>query len=574
MALTLAVGLGGFGCKRNALPPRPDGAAVVVTADATAAGGDVPVAPEAEPNDTLATAQKLALGTAPAVGVAGTIHQGKTRDTDLFRLDVPPEAGAPVPAPATADGGAPTGPRRRLLRVDLQPDVAQALGLELLDDQGQPLAATGVGQPGETVALPNLAVTPGAYYLRVRGDGAAKPKGQGGAAGATAAPAVETTYRLVARLGGPLEPGAEAEPNGKAATATELAAPGEAVGYYGWRRDQDWYRVPTAGLAEGSVLGADLEPAPGVTASLIVFDSVEQKLTEARGRKEERVALRSVRVPTGEPYLYIVVRTDGGTNTEVRYNLRLTAELPKAGGEVEPNDDPAHAQAIADVAEGGAATVAGYLGRGDVDVFRYTAAVPVELDVEAVPPERIDLKLEILRPDGTVLARADAGKRREPERLPNIFVPGGTALVRLSPAKGDGNPDEPYRLTIAARPPEAGGEREPNDTIATPTTLPPGAVGGGLIAPRGDADFWQAAATPDAEGNVTVSVGGVPGLTLDVRVRALAGKELARFKVAGDAAPGATTVATGGEACCTIEIRDASGKAVNPRDRYSIAVGK
>jgi hypothetical protein len=99
-------------------------------------------------------------------------------------------------------------------------------------------------------------------------------------------------------------------------------------------------------------------------------------------------------------------------------------------------------------------------------------------------------------------------------------------------------------------------------------------VGGGLIAPRGDADFWSAAATPDADGNVTVSVGGVPGLALDVRVRATAGKELSRFKVASEAAPAATKVVTGGEACCVIEIREASGKSVNPRDRYSIAVGQ
>jgi hypothetical protein len=508
------------------------------------------------------------------VGITGQLHeaQGKARDVDLYRIDVPPEApGAAAPA-APADGGA-AGPRRRALLVEVRPEATLALGVELLDDQGQPLAATGVGQAGEPMILPNLSVTPGAYLVRVRAEAVAKPKaaagqaGQGGSSGAGA-------YRLVARLGGPLEPGAEAEPNGKAATATELAAPGEAVGYYGWRRDQDWYRVPTAGLAEGSVLGVDLEPAPGVTASLLVFDSVEQKLTEARGRKEERVSLRSVRVPTGEPYLYVVVRTDAGTNAEVRYNLRLTAELPKAGGEVEPNDDPAHAQAVADVAEGGAATVAGYLGRGDVDVFRYTASVPVELDVEAVPPERVDLKLELLRPDGTVLAKSDTGKRREPERLPNVFVPGGTALVRLTPAKGDGNTDEPYRLTIAARPPEAGGEHEPNDTIATPTALAPGAVGSGLVAPRGDVDFWSAAATPDAEGNVTVSVGGVPGLTLDVRVRSTAGKELGRFKVAGEAAPGASTLAAGGEACCVIEVREATGKAVNPRDRYSVAVGK
>jgi hypothetical protein len=571
LSLALVAAALGAGCKKTALPPRPDGAAVVIAPDAPSAEGDVPLGAEAEPNDTLATAQKLGVGAAPAVGVKAALHEGqnkiaKARDTDLYRLDIPQPDGSAAPPPvATGDGAAPVVPPqlRRVLRVDVKPDLGLALSLEALDDQGQPLAAT-TGPIGEAVALPNLAVSPGTYYLRVR---AAPP-----AAGAAAASAAGT-YHLVAKLG-PLEPGAELEPNGKAAMASDLAAPGEAIGYYGWKRDQDWYRVPTAGLAEGSVLAVDLEPAPGVTASLLVFDSVEQKLTEAHGRKEERVALRSVRVPPGEPYLYVVVRTDGGANTDVRYNLRLRAELPKAGGEVEPNDDPAHAQAITDVGEGGSVNVAGYLGRGDVDVYSYAAPTPVELDVEATPPERVDLKLEILKPDGTVVAKVDAGKRREPERLPNVFVPGGSALIRLSAGKGDGNPDEPYRLSIAARPPEPGAEREPNDTIATPTALPAGAVGSGLVAPRGDVDFWQATGAPDADGNVTVSVTGVPGLTLDVKVKGQSGKELARFKAAGAGAPTSNTVATGGEACCLVEIREASGKAANPRDRYSLAVGK
>jgi hypothetical protein len=561
LVVALALPSGCSSCRRGTMPPRPDGAAVVVTTDAPAVGGDVPLVAEAEPNDTLATAQRLAVTATIGAGVAATLHegQGKTRDTDLYRLDVPPAEPGAAPTPAPTDGAAPSGPLRRLLRVEVRPDATLALGVEALDDQGQPLAATGGGQAGEALSIPNLAVTPGTYYLRVR---AAAAAGAGG-------------YRLVARLG-PLEAGAELEPNGKAAMATELLPGGEAVGYYGWRHDQDWYRVPTTGVAEGSVLSADLEPAPGVTASLLVFDSVEQKLTEAHGRKEERVALRSVRVPTSEPCLYVVVRTDAGWNGDVRYNLRLRAELPKQGGEVEPNDDPAHAQALVVDAEGGAGalTVAGTLGRGDVDVYRYAAPEPVELDVEATPPERVDIKLEILRPDGTVLARSDTGKRHEPERLPNVFVPGGTALVRLSAGKGDANLDEPYRLTITARPPEPNGEREPNDTIATPTALAAGAVGSGLIAPRGDVDFWQATATPDADGNVSVSVGGVPGLVLDVRARATSGKELARFKVAAGAPATPSTVATGGEACCLVEVREATGKLANPRDRYALAVGK
>jgi hypothetical protein len=556
-------------CRRTAMPPRPDGAAVV-TAEPPETG-DVVFAAEVEPNDSLPTAQRLTFDGKLAAGAKAALDATatKSRDADLFRLDVPPVEGSAPAAPRS--DAAPPPALRRSLRVEVKPEVeVDRLGVEILDDQGQPFVSSGPGQAGEAVVLPNVSVTPGTYYLRVRPPAPQKgdPKGEG-----VGANAGSHAYKLTARLA-PLEAGAEVEPNDKAAMATDLPAPGEAVGYYGWRRDQDWYRVPTAGLPEGSVLGADLEPAPGVTASLLVFDSVEQKLTEVHGRKEERVALRSLRVPTGEPYVYVVVRTDAGANGETRYNLRLTSGLPEQGGEVEPNDDPAHAQAVADVAEGGAITVAGHLGRGDVDVFRYAASIPVELDVEVTPPERVDVKLEVLRPDGTVLARADTGKRRESEHLPNVFVPGGAAFVRLSAGKGDGNPDEPYRLSLAVRPPEPGAEREPNDSSATASDLPVGAVGGGLLAPRGDVDFWRSPGTPDAQGNVTVSVGGVPGVALDVRVRGQTGTELGRFSVAAGAVPAANVIATSGDPCCLLEVRAASPRAANPRDRYSVTVGK
>src|SRR5262249_52775954 len=162
--------------------------------------------------------------------------------------------------------------------------------------------------------------------------------------------------------------------------------------------------------------------------------------------------------------------------------------------------------------------------------------------------ERVDVALEVVSPAGAVLARSDAGKRHEAERIPNLYVeggPSGGAFIRLAAGKGDGNPDEPYRLTIASRPPEPGGEHEPNDVVAKPRVLAAGAQGTGLLAPRGDVDFWQVAATPDAEGNVPVTVTGVPGLTLDVRVHAQSGRDLGRFKVTAGASA-ANRVAAGG----------------------------
>jgi hypothetical protein len=189
------------------------------------------------------------------------------------------------------------------------------------------------------------------------------------------------------------------------------------------------------------------------------------------------------------------------------------------------------------------------------------------------PPERVDAKLEVLRvTDGMLLVRVDAGRRHEPERVPNLFSPGGGAfLVRLSAGKGDGNPDEPYRLTISSRAAAPGAEREPNGATAAATPLPVGMVGNGLVYPRGDVDVWK---VPVSGASATVTVTGIAGLILDVRVQANDERELGRFKVAGPT-PTPFQVATGGGGCCLVQIRDASAKAAapNPRDRYALTVG-
>ena len=577
------------GCHRSKLLPRADGAAVVLVAPDSGGGesGLVAVA-EIEPNGALASAQKIDLGAAAALVINGSIaaaaaeSSAKGRDVDIYRVvvaEAPPPplpapgeapvptgtvtpAGTPTPTPtptptgtdAARGDGAPRPSNRRRLSALARPDLGLPLSIEALDDAGQVLVAALGGQAGDVEGIPSLTVTPGTYYLRVRA-------AQAGAEGA---------YHLSLRLQ-PVEAGEEVEPNGKATLATELSPSGEAVGYFGWRKDQDWYRVPLDGLSEGSALSADLEAVPGVTASLLVLDSVERKLTEVRGRKEERVAVRNIRLPPGEPYLYLQARADAGRNLEVRYNLRLRTEVARpggAGGDLEPNDDAQHANPITD------GTVQGYLGRGDVDVYRYTAAEPLELDVEAAPPERVDVKLEIVRePDGLLLVRADAGKRHEPERLPNLFVPQGSILIRLSAAKGDGNADEPYRLTVASHRPEEGAEREPNGTAASATPLTAGGAGNGLLFPRGDVDFWQGAATPDGEGNVAVTATGITGLALELRVASLADKELGRFKISGDV-PVSNRVAVGGDRCCLVQVRETTGKAANFRDRYTITVGR
>jgi hypothetical protein len=175
-------------------------------------------------------------------------------------------------------------------------------------------------------------------------------------------------------------------------------------------------------------------------------DATGKKLSEAGGRRAERVALRNVLVPAGTTQLFLVASADFGWNADQRYDVRVSADLSKPGAEAEPNDDAAHAQVVPD------GTVQGYLARGDVDVFRYSVTTPVMLTVEIALPERAAAKLEIANETGVVLARGKAAGRGRKPLQAALRVEAGTVLVRVVAGSGEGNPDEPYRLTITSSP--------------------------------------------------------------------------------------------------------------------------
>jgi hypothetical protein len=554
------------GCKRTRLPPKPDGAAVVVEPIEPAAEVGFTMADEVEPNDLLANAQPLAPTAEAGAGVVGRLLSppgSKAKDIDLFRVTVPPAA-VVVAGP---DGAVP--PPLQQLRIEVHPDPGLLLAVDVVDDQGRIAISSTGSTPGEVQGIPNLAVAAGPVFVRVRPGFV--PGGGGAAAGvSTRADAGASGsgggYRLTVRIV-PVGPGDEIEPNGKGILANEASLEGDVAGYLGWRHDEDWFRIPTAGMAEGGVLSADLDGIEGVAAALAVYDSVQHKMIEQHGRKGDRVALRNVRLPSSDPNVFVVVSADSGRNLDARYTLHLRSEEAKADVEIEPNDDPAHAVPIVD------GTVTGTLGPGDADVFRYSATVPTELNVEVQPPPHIDVRLEVLREDGTSIMKVDAAKRGGAERLPNLFV-SGTVLLRLQGQKGAGNLDDPYRLNVSGRPIEAGAEHEPNGSAALASPLPTATTGTGLIFPRGDVDYWTSSATTGgpAADSVSIATRGVPGMTLEVRVQTTAtGKEITRFRVGGDgSAP--TRIPTGPDGCCLLEIREVTGRASNPKDRYSLSV--
>ena len=78
--------------------------------------------------------------------------------------------------------------------------------------------------------------------------------------------------------------------------------------------------------------------------------------------------------------------------------------------------------------------------------------------MEIAPPERASLKLELSNDAGVVLVRGKpAGKGARAPLRASLPLPSGSVLIRVIAGRGEGNPDEPYRLTVTSRPPEADG---------------------------------------------------------------------------------------------------------------------
>jgi hypothetical protein len=336
-ALVLLPALVGLSCRRAPHFARGDAAAVVVLQRTRDAGG-APALAEREPNNTLAEAQAVSwVGIPPAAAIAGRIEGvdgGRSVDIDVFKVVV---TGQPMAASLDAGQVADWRLHAKRLSVVVNPEAGLALALELLDETARVVKTVAAG-PGETVGLPNMAVLSGAtYYLRVRAAPAPAKKGRGTPdAGAPTG----TSYQMVLLLLD-FDAADEREPNDRLESAGELSWQGGsalAAGLFGWRHDEDWYRLPLDFVGPGWVLNLDLEGVEGVAAGLTVSDSAGRKIAAVRGRKGEKLTLHNLVLPSvavdagaaaaGGRWWYLVVRAESGLDRERRYVLHAEAVLP------------------------------------------------------------------------------------------------------------------------------------------------------------------------------------------------------------------------------------------------------
>jgi hypothetical protein len=527
-----ALSLAALGCGgRKPIPVGHDAGPSVVVVDPAKrrppTAQAVVLVDEQEPDDDFAHAQPLEAGK----GIRGTIAlpSGKKGDEDYYQWL---EAAAPGAAPAPLDGGA--GPFD-LARVELTCPPNLKLRLDVYDGDHKKLATVD-GTPGEKAVVPNLAVEPGrTYYARVTAEKGGDPK---------------APYELVVRS----TPGSiadEREPDDDLAHATVLAALGDATGFFGRRRDEDWLRVP---IADSGILRLELQPVEGVAVELRVLDADgTHQLADARGGRGEELRLRNVGVQAGSAV--VVLKATEGRNVDVPWTLRLGIEAALDGAEREPNDNAATTTPLP--LAGASAQVSGFLWPGDVDVYRVTGTdgmVTAELD----GVERVDLKLERLTPDGKPLVKADDNGVGKGEALPPWPVVDGAALFRVSGRAHDTAFDAPYRLTVTGVPVEPDLEREPDDSPEKATAWPEGAEAmRGYLAPRGDVDVFRFVA-PAGKTRASVTVSG------PIALRAALSDEQ-RLPLAPDG-----PITSGRSYFVTVKA--VSDKAANPREPYRVTL--
>jgi hypothetical protein len=482
------------GCSsRKPIAMRGDGGPAVEVVDAEKhAPGRVkpPLVDEQEPDDAVASAQPMT----PGSGIRGFVGAPKTDkgkpagDEDYFSWMVPGGAAAP-------DMGF------DYARVELTGVPGLDLALEVLDGDGKRLVSVNDGGPGEPEIIPNVGVDPAhTYYLRVREVGV--PHGD-----------PTHAYELTVQSW-PTAAGEEREPNDDPAHATAVAltkgTSGEATGFFGKKRDEDWLRlslagvpatdghatlrlelVPVDGVAAAIKVQGDPTPSPAPTAKTTptVKPDKPTQFAEARAGKNEELRLRNVGVDVAGGAVMIALRATDGRSTEARWQIRLGLEPPLDGAEREPNGDVAHATPLV-LAGGTTGQLAGFLWPGDTDVYRVSGATPesfVTVEVEGV--DKVDLKLERLSADGKSQARADDAAAGQGEALPPARL--GDGLFRVSARAHDTAFDAPYRIIATVVTPAPDDEREPNDNAAAATPWLPGAAAmHGRLAPRGDEDWY------------------------------------------------------------------------------------
>ena len=253
---------------------------------------------EAEPNDSLVTANDLKLGQS----VEG--YFGKKDDVDWYKLIN-------------------DKPGKSLVQIDLSAVPGVVGELNICNEKGIPIWKIRYADKNDPRSFFNLALAQGVYYVCVWTS--------------SREPNIINNYTLTTKILGPWQEGMEAESNNRKEEATELRLGQNMEGYCQYNGDEDYYKIIIDNPGKSS-LQVDLSAVPGVDMRFEILDPQEKILW---GHND---------FPKGEPesVKYFTV-TEGTYYIRVQGNLKnvadkyvLTARVLgpwKEGQEAEPNEN-------------------------------------------------------------------------------------------------------------------------------------------------------------------------------------------------------------------------------------------
>lgn len=278
--------------------------------------------------------------------------------------------------------------------------------------------------------------------------------------------AVPDDYRLhVATT--PWAPGLEWEPNDTPEAATRVEGrdatgtppkvepslmDARAIGWWSGPEDVDCFELPLVVPPAGAVVRLALTPPSAVTARLRVLDTGDREaglarrvLVDVTGAVGSPVVLPALGARSWERSYVVCGQATSGAIASVdglgRYVLDARVFTPEGPFEFEPNETWAMASALPrDV------TLAGYLTRGDVDMYRLSAGPASAVEVTVDPPAEVAAELILENEGGVVLAR-QAG---EPGRRVALTA-AGVAKVSVRAHEG-GSDSARYLLSATSKP--------------------------------------------------------------------------------------------------------------------------
>lgn len=385
---------------------------------------------------------------------------------------------------------------------------------------------------------------------------------------------MKKAFLVLAALAAACGPVQETEPNDSFQQATFLKAGQTAKGHLQSAKDEDWYRIESAGGNFSARIGGIRD----VDFTLTLLDKDRQvlkKIDETVAGGDE--ALLDAGLGVGSYYLVVANKNEKANNAEQEYAL-VTAVEPAAGKEHEPDDKALQATAIEP-----SGTVRGHywptkdLLSEDPDAVEedwYSVDVQREgvfllnVDVSEVP--KVDPMLEVYDATGYKLKELDAGGVGEAESLRSFGVRGPAKFfLRLrSKHKGAGNAEIPYDLMTELLPYQGRVEFEPNDQPAEATPVSGDSIQGS-ISPAGDADWYKVSVDSGAKAVLRMELSGLAGADLTLSVKDAFANDLLVVDNMGKEQPEVLT-GWGITGDAYVVVAEKSGRKADARSPYTL----